>query len=266
MAATATENVLDARTRAFYVAVLDALAKDHAPFLIGGAYAFERYTSIQRNTKDLDVFVRKADASATLDLLAREGYRTEMTFPHWLGKAYGEDHFIDVIFGSGNGICLVDDDWFAHAVADEVLGRPVLLCPPEEMIWSKAFIQERERFDGADVVHLIRARGPTLDWDRVLARFDDNWPVLLSHLIMFRYIYPGHAAAVPERVFALLLDRCREALPVDPEDAHACRGTLLSREQYLADIKAWGYRDPRLRPDGPMTREQVRTWTNAIGT
>jgi hypothetical protein len=27
----------------------------------------------------------------------------------------------------------------------------------EEMVWQKAFIMERERFDGADVVHLIQA-------------------------------------------------------------------------------------------------------------
>ena len=41
------------------------------------------------------------------------------------------------------------------------------LCPPEEMIWSKAFVQERERFDGADVLHVFRTLGRTLSWDRL---------------------------------------------------------------------------------------------------
>jgi hypothetical protein len=35
------------------------------------------------------------------------------------------------------------------------------------MIWSKGFVMERERFDGADVTHLLRAVGPKLNWDHV---------------------------------------------------------------------------------------------------
>ena len=46
---------------------------------------------------------------------------------------------------------------------------PVLLAPPEEMIWSKAFVCERERYDGADVNHLLRACGRQMDWQRLLA-------------------------------------------------------------------------------------------------
>ena len=34
---------------------------------------------------------------------------------------------------------------------------PGPLIPAEEMIWSKAFIMERERYDGADVAHILRA-------------------------------------------------------------------------------------------------------------
>ena len=56
------------------------------------------------------------------------------------------------------------------------------LSPPEEMIWSKAFVQERERYDGADVIHLLRELGPTLDWPRLLMRFGDRWRVLLSFI------------------------------------------------------------------------------------
>ena len=97
-------------------------------------------------------------------MLADAGFATELTFPHWLGKAYAGDRFIDLIFSAGNGVAAVDDLWFAHAPPGEVLGVPVRLCPPEEMIWSKAFIMERERYDGADVAHLILACGRELDW------------------------------------------------------------------------------------------------------
>jgi hypothetical protein len=58
----------------------------------------------------------------------------------------------------------------------------------EETIWSKAFVMERERYDGADIAHLLRASAERLDWHRLLERFDAHWPVLLSHLILFGFI------------------------------------------------------------------------------
>ena len=127
---------------------------------MGGAYAFERYTGIERHTKDFDIFCRRADAEPILEVLESAlGCRTEMTFPHWLGKAYNPatGDFIDVIYSSGSGIAVVDDEWFTHARPAEVLGIPARLCPAEEMIWSKAFIMERERYDGNDVAHLLHA-------------------------------------------------------------------------------------------------------------
>jgi hypothetical protein len=47
-------------------------------------------------------------------------------------------------------------------------------------------------------------------------------------------------------------------------DERLCRGTLLSREQYIADIEQWGYRDPRLKPEGKMDSAAIAHWTAAI--
>jgi hypothetical protein len=38
------------------------------------------------------------------------------------------------------------------------------------MIWSKAFVMERECDDGADIARVPRARGDRLDWQRLLIR------------------------------------------------------------------------------------------------
>ena len=122
------------------------------------------------NTKDLDLFVRPDDCRAALTALAALGCRTEWTFPHWLGKAYRGGEFVDVIFSSGNGVATVDDQWFEHAAEGVAVGRAVRLVPPEEMIWQKVYIQERERYDGADIAHLLRAVGRDLHWPRLLAR------------------------------------------------------------------------------------------------
>src|SRR5262245_57631101 len=96
--------VAPSASRAFYCAVLQALRRNDVPFLVGGAYALTVYTHISRDTKDLDIFVSPHDHERALSVLAQEGYRTELTFPHWLGKVYGPRDCVDIIFGSGNGI------------------------------------------------------------------------------------------------------------------------------------------------------------------
>ena len=50
----------------------------------------------------------------------------------------------------------------------------------------------------------------------------------------------------------------------EPVPARLCRGTLLSREQYLVDVAEWGYLDAREMPLGRMTPQQIQEWTAAI--
>jgi hypothetical protein len=249
---------------AFYGDALASLQAAGCDFLVGGAYALGRYTGIVRDTKDLDVFVRPEDQAATLAHLRASGYRTELTYPHWLGKAFCGDHVLDIIFGSGNGVAIVDGLWFRHAVPDHVRGVPVALIPVEEMIWSKAFIMERERYDGADVAHLISAQGTRLNWDRLVRRFGPHWRVLLSHLVLFGFIYPGERAIVPARVMDELQRRLAAERHGPREGEQVCHGTLLSREQYLPDIGPRRYDDARLVPRGALTVREIALWTAAI--
>src|SRR5215472_7977246 len=84
---------LDPSARAFYARTLTSLDAAGVEFLVGGAYALERYTGVERHTKDLDVFVRRSDLDTTLEMLASAGCRTELPYPHWLGKAHCDDNF-----------------------------------------------------------------------------------------------------------------------------------------------------------------------------
>jgi hypothetical protein len=255
---------LEPEAREFYCHTLSILEAAGIEFLVGGAYAFSRYTGIERHTKDFDIFVRPEDFDAVLSELGRAGYQTEIPFPHWLGKAYHGEYFVDVIFGAGNGVARVDDGWFERSVPDRVLDMPARLCPPEEIIWSKAFIQERERFDGADVAHLLRACGPSLDWQWLLHRFGTNWRVLLAHLVLFGFIYPSERGRVPSWVMTGLLRRLESSLSAPLPTDRVCRGTLLSRQQYLVDLDEWNYDDARSRPDNPMSDDEIVTWTLGI--
>jgi len=255
---------LDEGARAFYVRTLDLLVGAGIPFLVGGAYALNRYTGIERHTKDFDVFVRREHYVDVTTALAAAGIATELTYPHWLGKASCEHGCVDVIFSSGNGVAQVDDEWFANALADSVLDVEVRLCPPEEMIWSKAFVTERERYDGADIMHLLLACADRLDWRRLLDRFDAHWRVLLSYLGLFGFVYPSERARIPSWVMRELIQRLTHELHVPPPPRRVCQGTLLSREQYLTDVGMWGFEDARLTEPGSMTIEEVAHWTRAI--
>jgi hypothetical protein len=255
---------LDPKAAEFYRQAMRMLEEAGIPFLVGGAYCLAAYSGLERHTKDFDIFVRPRDCPRVLDLFARAGHRTELTFPHWLGKVYHQDEFIDVIFSSGNAIAAVDDGWFEHAVDAIVLGHPARLCPVEETIWSKSYVQERERFDGADVMHLLRARGATLDWPRLLGRFGSHWRILLGHLVHFGFVYSSERHQIPEQVMHELLGRLQREMGAPPPAERVCQGTLLSRAQYLVDIQCWGYEDARLRPEGNMTSREIAHWTGPI--
>jgi hypothetical protein len=245
----------------FYRAALVSLTSAKVPFLVGGAYALEGHTGIIRRTKDFDIFVMPDDVQRVLDVFSSAGYQTELTFPHWIGKAYHGEDFIDVIFSSGNAIGRVDAEWFEHALPGVVLGLPLKLCPVEETIWQKAFILERDRCDVADVTHLLRACAPRMDWHRMLRRFGRHWEVLYAQLILFGFIYPAHHALIPAWVMEDLAGRMAAKVSSPGPVDQVCHGTLLSATQYLRDIGCEGYQDARLKPLGNMTEEDVAIWT-----
>jgi hypothetical protein len=249
-----------------YQRVMRTLDEGAVRFLVGGAYAFTPVTGIPRSTKDFDLFVAKDDIRRALEVLGAAGFRTELAFPHWLGKAYWGKEFVDLIFSSGNGVAPVDTGWFEHAPRGTVLGVEAYLAPAEEMLWSKAFVMERERYDGGDVIHLLRARAEKLDWRRVLDRFGPYWRVLLAYLVLFGFVYPGERTRVPRWVMDELLGRLGPELGADDDVGRLCQGTILSRQQFLPDVTEWGYEDGRLAPRGNMTPEEIADWTAAIGT
>ena len=145
--------------------------------------------------------VQRCDVERVLTLFEAAGYVGELSFPHWLAKVYerpgeGAD-FVDLIFNSGNGVAAVDHDFFRNGYEETLFGQEVCVCPIEEMIWTKAFVMERERYDGADIAHLLHLCGDRIDWPRLLRRFAEHWRLLLVHLTLLGYIYPNERHAVP---------------------------------------------------------------------
>jgi hypothetical protein len=244
----------DPAARAFYVDAMQTLDRAKIPYLVGGGFAMAYYTGIARNTKDLDLFIKPEDRDRTLTTLTAAGYRTEFFFPFWIAKALCGDAFIDLLYSSGNGVCVVDDEWLQHGIENDVLGYRTRLTPPEEQLWSKAFVQDRDRFDGADVNHLILCQGERMDWERILRRFEGHEPVLLAHAILFRYTYPSEQDCVPECVMQRLMEASEAGRYANGK---LCRGGFLAHKSYGTALHEWGFKDARLRPYGKLTEEEL---------
>jgi hypothetical protein len=246
----------------FHRRVLGTLKDAGVPALIGGSHALAFHAGVTRPRRDLDLMIRHEHWPWAEHVLQAADIDCRMVFPHWLGKARSGEIVVDLIFNSGNGVARVDDEWFAHARLARMFGVDVEVTPPEELLWSKAFVMERERFDGGDVLHLIAATAPTLDWERVLRRFREHEPVLLAHLVLYKYVYPGRAGTLPEWLLSEVQHRA------DRADARSsprlCRGPLLSRAQYLTDLVDGDLIDARRRPHGAMSDDEIECWTRAI--
>lgn len=254
----------DIAGRNFYREAMEILIGAGLPFMVGGAYALRVYTGVVRDTKDFDLMVRREDVDRMLELFKESGFVAGNAFSHWLAKVHHGEEFIDIIYSSGNGLCPVDDTWFPHAREVSLMGLSVKVCPPEELIWQKAYVMERERFDGADIAHLIRSCGVQIDWPRLVARFGDDWRVLLSHLVLFGFIYPSKSPLVPPGVVHELIARLASETDIPLSDEKICNGTFLSRAQYLPDIGRWGFLDARLQDRCAMSPKEITDWTNGI--
>jgi hypothetical protein len=212
------------------------------PFVVGGAFAIHRHTGIWRTTKDLDFFLAPSQIPAAFERLERAGFETSIEDPVWLAKARRGEDFVDLITGVGNASLSVDSTWIDRGPAEIVLGVPCRVLGAEECIASKNFVAFRERFDGADVVHLIKTCGRHLDWNRIYDLMGDHWVLLYWSLILYAYVYPAHTDMVPDAVWLDLTGRFAERLRHPDKDA-PFRGALVDPRMFAIDVDEWGERN-----------------------
>ena len=227
----------------FYQKALQLLDDSGAQYMLGGAFAMFNYTGIYRDTKDLDVFCKASEYPKILKFFQDNGYETQLYDVRWLAKIFNGEYFIDIIWDTVNNICRVDDSWYENATTGEFAGRQVKFLPAEELIFCKLYVQNRERFDGADVNHVILKYGKHLDWKRLLFRMDPHWHILLSGIIMFQFCYPSdYRDIIPQWLFDELMERARSQYDMPSPWEKVCRGPIIDQTQYAIDIKEWDYK------------------------
>ena len=231
--------------REIYKRALEAVNASGVHYVVAGAYAIYEHTGIYRKTKDLDLFFEPASVVPAARALREAGFVTRLEDPHWLAKATIGDSFVDLIYGMGNGVARIDEEWMRHSRAGILAATPVHIAPAEELIWHRLFIGERHRHDMADIMHLILCLGDSLDWERLVRRVGQHWPLLLAQLLMFNYVYPGYRSNVPEWVMDQLLERAHNDAGQDVDNPDFTRGPLISQFSFTIDIREWGFSDPR---------------------
>ena len=219
--------------------VLELMNSSGIPYVVAGAFALQKHTGIWRNTKDLDLFLVPHDVPRALTALTQAGFETEICDPVWLSKAHHGDFYVDLITGMSNAVITVDHSWVDRGYPATVMGIPSRVLAPEELIASKLFVTRRERFDGADIVHVIHGTRGQLDWNRVLSIIGEHWQIVLWAMLLFHYIYPAHADYIPREVWDDLLGRLRKELDHHNPLAHF-RGSLIDDKMFAIDVDEWG--------------------------
>jgi hypothetical protein len=137
-----------------------------------------------------------------------------------------------------NGVIVVEDSWIERASPAVVHGVKTRVLAPEELVASKIFVAKRERFDGADIAHVIYGTPRTFDWQRELQLVGDHWEMLLWSLLLFRYVYPAQTHYVPAAIWSELLRRFENQL-ANPHSNAAFRGSLVDERMFAIDINEW---------------------------
>jgi len=233
---------LPEKQEALFREVLTVMEEKKIPYAVSGAFALRQHTGISRFTKDLDLFLSSRDVAQALDQLRQHGFKCEVPDPVWLAKAHRDEFFVDLITGMSNAIITVDQSWIDRAKPAMIVGIRTRVLAAEELLASKLFVIRRERFDGADVAHVIYGTGGELEWERILELVGEHWEVLLWALVLFRYVYPAQTTYVPSWLWKDLLSRYSQ-LVAHPDPKAPFRGSLVDDNMFAIDLREWGLED-----------------------
>lgn len=230
---------MDAEQTELTRAVLTAMNALGVPYVLGGAVAVNHYGAPWRNTKDLDIFLPPADRQTVIDALTELGfvdyYRVWPYDREWIYRAQKGNKIVDVIWQPANKVGVVEPDWRDRAAPGEVAGAPTWFASPEDLIWLKAFIVQRQRCDWPDILNLITARHGRLDWPGLLERFGPHRLLLRALIDLFDWACPQHAAYVPAAVRRELASLGYREAAAATANEEGCRWRLLDSRPWFVE-------------------------------
>jgi hypothetical protein len=183
----------------------DAISALHAAgirFLLGGGFALAAYIGRWRDTKDIDFYIMHEDRDKAVDALSEAGF--EDLFPRlpydrkWIYRSTRDGVIVDIIWAMANQRAHTDEVWFQNAPRATVRGEELRVIPMEEFLWCKLYIMQRDHCDWTDVFNLLYAVGTRINWVHLLARLEEDWPLLKGVLTVYGWLCPKQAQRLPE--------------------------------------------------------------------
>jgi len=202
-----------------YRSAVRALRQEGIEFLVGGGFARAAYTGHWRDTKDIDFYVRPEDRGRAERALSKVGfadYYEKLPYDRaWIYRSHKRNVIVDVIWAMANQRAQVDEAWFRHAPQLTIRGERLSLVPPEELLWCKLYIIQRDRCDWTDIFNLIHEYGPQMDWPRLIRRVDEDVPLLKAMLTAYEWLCPANPGKLPSSL-SLRLRAAQKARPSQP--------------------------------------------------
>jgi len=172
--------------------------------MLGGGFGLAAHIGHWRNTKDIDLYILPESRAPLAEALSKAGfvdYYDQLPYDRrWIYRTTRQGVIVDLIWSMANRRAHVDESWFERAkwmaVRDEILQ----IIPAEELLWCKLYVLQMDRCDWPDVLNLLYAAGPTLDWDRLLKHLGADVLILKSALTLFDWLCPNRAAEFPGKI------------------------------------------------------------------
>jgi hypothetical protein len=219
-----------------YRRAIQALREAGLRIMLGGGFAMASYTGRWRNTKDIDFYILHKDRDKAKEALTKAGfidYFDQLPYDRkWIYRSTRAGVIVDVIWAMANQRAQVDDEWFANAARISIRGEQLGVVPVEEFVWCKLYILQRDHCDWTDVLNVLFATGTEINWDRLLKRLEEDWPLLKALLTLYGWVCPRRAARLPES----LRKRLKLEAPVIPRRNRFNRIRLLDSRDWFAAL------------------------------
>jgi hypothetical protein len=178
------------------------------PFLLGGGFALASFTGRWRDTKDIDFYIKPEHRELVVAALRKAGFRDYFNkLPYdrrWIYRSIRSGVIVDIIWAMANQRAQVDNGWFERAGELELRGERLAIIPPEEMMWCKLYILQRDHCDWTDGFNLLYAAGHRLDWAHLIERLEEDTPLLKAMLQVYGWLCPKYALKLPKSLWKSL--------------------------------------------------------------
>jgi hypothetical protein len=222
-----------------YRCVLEHLRDEGVSIALGGGLAIGVYTGQPRNTKDLDIYILPSDRERVVGTMSECGLRDYFEKKEydraWIYRGNQDDVIIDAIWAMANKRAQVDNDWLQRGPVIRMFDESVHVIPPEELIWSKLYVVQRDRCDWPDIMNLLHSVGRDLDWRHMVDRVAEDKPLLRAVMSMFSWVSPETARTLPAHIWKMF-DLPAPVAQRDPEGRPSRSALLDSRPWFFDQI------------------------------